>query len=436
MNTDKRIKALVFVSVIAGFFSFQTFAEDKKESFPNLTKISSEAELKVLTSGLNNEHYKKALLDNAEAVIAASKRYPHVEAVIGIIESSPGLYTKVNLTPAALKNAAGGDLKVFDTLTEVSTKIHKGKAHTYRNSENDPYDAGFIEHLGHIDTLESVKIVATGIEDSWLAPLLKLSNLKTLYIEGRGRLGDESLAQLKNLSSFKNLTTLELAYFGKATDAGLELLAGIKNLERFTFRGSPIKGHAFAKFKGWNKLKYINFHSNRLDDKGFAYVCEQFPNLEFIKLWHSQGITDASAVHIKNLRNLKGIEISSKYATAALLKDLNQLPLEYAALSYGVNSPAADAIATAKSISTLKKLKIEGPKFTDQNLKDIACINQIEELSIERLSLNEDRIELLKDFSYLKKFSLVERRKNHWYSDDIKQKVSSALPKVSVEFVK
>ncbi|MCM8541969.1 MAG: hypothetical protein NE328_16995 [Lentisphaeraceae bacterium] len=429
------MKSIFLLALLCISISYSVFAADKS-GFPDLSKISSKAELNNVIATVNDEATKKALSENAASIVATAKRHPHVLAVIEIIESSPGMYKKVNTTPEALKKAVGAEIAIFDTLIEVSTKILKGKAHVYRDSKNDPYDAAFMEHLGHIQTLETVKIVATGIEDSWMAPLLKLTNLKYLYIEGRGRLGDASLVQLQHLSKFPQLINFELAYFGKATDAGLELLAGFKNLERFTFRGSKIKGHGFAKFEGWTKLKYINFHSNHLDDEGFANVCGKFPNLEFIKLWHSQAITDASAESLKKLTKLKGIEISSSKGSAALLKNLNQLPLDYAAISYGVNTPAADMIATVKSIPTMRRFAFEQPKLSSADLKNIASMGELEELSLERLPLTDENIALLKGFSYLKKLKLVERRKKHWYKEVTKEKVLTALPKVSVSFIK
>ena len=183
-------------------------------------------------------------------------------------------------------------------------------------------------------------------------PILNLKNLSRLSIIGFARLGDDA-RPISSTSAPRvpRLTDLELAYFGKATDAGLERLAGLKNLERFTFR-SPVRGHAFAKFAGWTRLKYINFHSNGLDDQGLGHVCESFPNLEFIKLWHSKLLTDESAEHLKKLTRLKGIEISCRNATANLFKHIEDIPLEYAAFESGVNSPAAQVIENAKSVPT------------------------------------------------------------------------------------
>lgn len=400
---------------------------------PDLAKVTSRADLDAVIASATDEHLKQALSDNAAAILAAAERYPHVAAVIHAIQTSPGAVTKINNTPEALKKAAGGDIAIFDTLTLVSTSTQNGKPHVYRKANEDPYDAGFIEHLGHISTLESVKIVATGIEDSWLPPLLKLTNLKSLSIEGGGKLGDPSLAQLRELTKLTGLASLELAYFGKATDTGLEQLAGLKNLESFTFRGSPVLGHAFARFEGWTKLKRINFHSNHLDDEGLGYVCEKFPNLEFIKLWHSKLITDASAEHIQKLKKLNGIEISCSKSTAGLVKNLRQLPLEYIALDYGVNTPAPDTIASVKAIPTLRRLSIGGQPLTDADLAMLASVTQLENVSFENLDLPDGRLPQLKAFAFLKNITFALRPKG--YPLETQAQIKALLPKVDVKFV-
>jgi hypothetical protein len=401
---------------------------------PDLSKIKSRADLDTVIATTADATLKQSLGDHAQAILAAAQQHPHVVAVIRTIESAPGSFTKVNNTPEALKKAAGGELAIFDTLTLVSTNILGGKAHDHRNEKDDPYNAAFIEHLGHISSLESVKLESSGIQDAWVSPLLKLKKLKSLSVSGFGRLGDESLAQLQQLSECPDLSNLELAYFGKATDAGWAKLAGLKKLESFTPRGAAYPGHFFAKFDGWTNLKRINFHSNGLDDEGFGHVCEKFPNLEFIKLWHSKLITDASAEHLKKLKNLKGIEISCSKATAALVKHLRDLPMEYVALEYGVNSPASDAIETVKAIPTLRRLSLSADKFTDSEFTALAGVTQVQELSLSGLDLTETRLPQLKSFTGLKTLTLVRYGKG--YPDETQAKVKTLLPKVDVKFVK
>lgn len=399
----------------------------------DLSGIKSRSDLDAVIAATTDEAWKRALTEHADVLLAAAERHPHVEAVIRTIEKAPGTFTKVNTTPAALKRAADSEIPLFDTLTQVSTNILGGKAHDHRKDSEDPYNAAFVEHLGHIQTLEAVKLEASGIQDSWIAPLLKLKNLKNLHVNGFGRLGDASLAQLQQLSQCPGLAHLELAYFGAATDAGWERLAGLKNLEFFSPRGARFSGHFFAKFTGWTKLKNINFHSNGLDDEGFGYVCENFPNLEFIKLWHSQHLTDASADHLKKLKHLKGLEISCSKATAGLVKHLGQLPIEYVALEYGVNSPAADVIATVKSIPSLRRLKLAGVPLTDADLAALASATQIEELTIGLDDLPDERLPQLRGYSFLKSLWLVSTKKKP-FSLETQAKVKALLTTTKSEF--
>ena len=400
----------------------------------DLSKVTSRANLDAVIASTTDAALKQALSDHADAILAAAEQHPHVEAVIRTIESAPGTFTKINTTPETLKKAIGGDMAIFDTLTQVSTNILGGKAHDHRKENADPYNAAFIEHLGHIATLETVKLEAAGIQDSWVAPLLKLKKLKSLSVSGFGRLGDASLAQLQQLTECPDLTNLELAYFGKATDAGWEKLAGLKNLDSFTPRGAAYPGHFFAKFDGWTKLKRINFHSNGLDDEGLGHVCEKFPNLEFIKLWHSKQLTDAGAEHFKKLKHLTGIEISCAKATAGLMKHLRELPMEYVAIEYGVCSPAAEAIATVKAIPTLRKLSIDAKAFTDADLTALAAVNQVRELSLSNLDLPDSRHQSLQAFAHLKSLTLILYGKG--YPEETQTKVKALLPEVEVKFVK
>ena len=114
----------------------------------------------------------------------------------------------------------GGDVSLFDTLKLVDLAMPNAGPHDHRKV--DPYDAAFFGHLGHIQTLESLNIIATKLSDEWIAPLGKLTNLKTLRFTNNGKL----------------------------TDVGMAHLAGLKNLEQFSFVGTGMKGHAYAKCEG------------------------------------------------------------------------------------------------------------------------------------------------------------------------------------------
>ena len=402
---------------------------------PDLSKITSRADLDAVIAATPDSGLKQALADNAAAILVAAEQHPHVEAVIRTIESAPGTFTKVNTTPEALKKAAGGDIAIFDTLTEVNTGILNGHAHASRDKKTDPYNAAFIEHLGPIPTLDNLSLVVTALEESSLDSILKLKRLQKLRIEkrlGNGP-GDTALAKLSQLATFPDLKSLSLHYFSKATDAGLEQLAGLKNLESFSFRAN-VPGHAFGKFEGWTNLKSIAFHGNGIDDEGLGYICERFPNLESLNLIHARVLTDASAVHLLKLKKLKRIILNGPQMTAAWHGNLSSLPLESLSVSQGNALPAAQAIAGAKSIPTLRQFAMSGKTLTDADLTALASMTQLESLSLESIDLPDERLPQLQAFAHLKSLTLV--RYGTGYPEETQAKVKALLPKVDVKFVK
>jgi hypothetical protein len=401
---------------------------------PDLSKVTSRADLDAVIAATADATLKQALTEHAADVLDAADRHPHVEAVIRTIESAPGTFTKINTTPEPLKKAAGGDIAVFDTLTMVNTGILNGHAHASRDKKTDPYDAAFIEHLGQIPSLENLSVVVTALEESSLDAILNLKRLQKLRIEKRydNGPGDTALAKLSQLATFPDLKSLSLHYFSKATDAGLEHLAGLKNLESFSLRAN-LPGHAFAKFEGWTNLKSIAFHGNGIDDEGLGYICERFPNLESLNLIHARVLTDASAVHLLKLKKLKSIILNGPKLTAAWHGNLSTLPLESLSVSQGNALPATQAIAGAKAIPTLRRFAMSGQTLTDADLAALAGVTQLESLSLESIDLPDTRLPQLQAFGHLKTLTLVRYGKG--YPAETQAKLKALLSKVDVKFV-
>src|SRR4051812_25934813 len=229
---------------------------------------------------------------------------PHVEAVTRIVEGAKG---KVEKTPD------GQGLKLVDLA------VPRAGPHDHRKA--DPYDAAFFEHLGHITTLESLNVISTKFNDAWMPHIAKLTNLKTLRFTNNGKL----------------------------TDAGMEQLAGLKNLEQFSFVGTAITGQAYAKFDGFTKLTRVSHRGSQIGDEGLKELCEHLPNLENISLAHAR-FTDAGAPNLAKLTKLKGLELGASKATPQALAHIAKLPLEYLQLGEGFEAP--ECIPLIKGIAT------------------------------------------------------------------------------------
>ena len=170
---------------------------------------------------------RAAILVLAFAPGAAFAQDPHVEAVTRIVEGAKG---KVE------KTADGRSLRLVDLA------VPGAGPHDHRTE--DPYDAAFFEHLGHITTLESLNIISTKFNDDWMPHIAKLTNLKVLRCTNNGKL----------------------------TDAGMEQLAGLKNLENFSFVGTAITGNAYAKFDGFTKLTRVSHRGSSIHDEGLKQL--------------------------------------------------------------------------------------------------------------------------------------------------------------------
>jgi hypothetical protein len=193
--------------------------------------------------------------------------------------------------------------------------------------KDDPYDAAFFEHLSHITTLESLNVISTKANDEWIAPLGKLTNLKTLRFTNNGKL----------------------------TDAGMETFAGPQEPRILLLRRHRDHGQGLCQMQGWTKVAKVSHRGSSIDDEGLKQLCEHLPNLESISLAHAK-FTDAGAPHLAKLTKLKGLELGTKNATPACLKNLASLPLEYLQLGDGLDAP--EGIAAIKAIATLKRVTL------------------------------------------------------------------------------
>ncbi len=367
---------------------------------PDLSKVHSAADLETLIAASTDPALKKALKEESAAILAAVARHPHVEAVIKTIESSPGKFEKKNATPEALKKALGGELAVFDTLTLVDLAIPNAGPHDHRKV--DPYDAAFFEHLGQLTDLESLNVIATKANDEWITPLGKLEKLKTLRFTNNGKL----------------------------TDAGMEKLAGLKNLEAFSFVGTGITGAAYAKCTNWSKVTKVSHRGSSIDDEGLQQLCGHLPNLESISLAHAK-FTDAGAVHLAKLTKLKGLELGTKNATPKALACIAKLPIESLQLGEGFDVP--ESIAMIQGLATLRRLTITNVKtFTDADIKQVATLTQLEHLELGKMDLPEERLPVLRSFAYLKSMRLLPAAGPP--TPEMEAKIKALLPKTTLTF--
>jgi hypothetical protein len=309
----------------------------------------------------------------------------HAEAVVRIVAAAKG---KVEMT------ADGQGVKLIDLA------VPGAGPHDHR--KDDPYDAAFFEHVGHLSTLESLNIISTKFNDDWMPPLAKLTNLKVLRFTNNGKL----------------------------TDAGMAQLAGLTKLENFSFVGTQMTGKAYAHFEGFTKLTRVSHRGSLIDDEGLRQLCDHLPNLESLSLAHAK-FTDVGAPHLAKLTKLKGLEVGAAKATSQSLRHIAKLPLEYLQLGEGFDSSACFPLI--KDIVTLRRLTLTNAQaLTDADLQALADLSQLTHLEIGKMPLPDERIALLKPFAFLKSMRLVPAKTP--FTPDQQAKIQALLPATKIGF--
>lgn len=317
--------------------------------------------------------------------VSAHALDPHAEAVTRIVTGAKG---KVELT------ADGQGIKLIDL------NVPGAGPHDHR--KDDPYDAAFFEHVGHLSTLESLNIISTKFNDDWMPSLAKLTNLKALRFTNNGKL----------------------------TDAGMAQLAALKNLESFSFVGTQMTGKAYAQFEGFTKLTRVSHRGSSIDDEGLRQLCDHLPNLESLSLAHAR-FTDSGAPHLAKLTKLKGLELGTSKATPQALKAIAKLPLEYLQLGEGFESGACFPLI--RDLSTLRRLTLTNPQaITDADLLALAGLTQLTHLEIGKMPLPDERIAVLKPFAFLKTMRLVPAKAP--FTPEQQAKIQALLPQTKIAF--
>jgi hypothetical protein len=310
---------------------------------------------------------------------------PHVEAVTRIVTGAKG---KVEMT------ADGQGIRLIDL------NVPGAGPHDHRKV--DPYDAAFFEHVGHLNTLESLNIISTKFNDEWMPPLSRLTNLKLLRFTNNGKL----------------------------TDAGMAQLAGLTKLESFSFVGTQMTGKAYARFDGSTKLTRVSHRGSLIDDEGLRQLCDHLPNLESLSLAHAK-FTDAGAPHLAKLTKLKGLELGTSKATPRALKAIAKLPLEYLQLGEGFDSSACFPLI--KDIVTLRRLTLTNAQaLTDADLQALAGLTQLTHLEIGKMALPDEHVATLKPFAFLKSMRLVPAKTP--FTPDQQAKIQALLPTTKIDF--
>jgi Leucine-rich repeat (LRR) protein len=228
-----------------------------------------------------------------------------------------------------------------------------------------------LSYLLKLPSLEGLGLRDTPTSDTGMAVVGKIVSLEVLSLSAG--VGDEGLAQLKNLKNLRWLSTGDRG----VTDKGLAHLAGLTNLEYLGLEGAQVTDAGLVYLKNMSKLKKLRLYGTQVTEKGFTHL-EGLKNLEELNVLF--GVTETGLIALSKLPSLKSITVDG----GSLGKEGITLLSKFKSLEhvYIDNTDKMDAIVKELvNLPGIKELTV-GTGLTDEGLVKLKDMHSLEALTI------------------------------------------------------
>jgi Leucine Rich repeat len=159
--------------------------------------------------------------------------------------------------------------------------------------------------------------------DDLFTHIENLGHLEVVFISDSA-LTDDNLDHLKNLLSLRNLQLTRSGPRGgvKISDAGIDRLKGLVNIEHLGLAGIQITDAALASLKRMTKMADLGMEDTPITDAGLVHV-EGLTNLSYLDLSGTQ-ITDGGLKHLRPLTKLGLCYVRNTHITDEGVRELQK----------------------------------------------------------------------------------------------------------------
>ncbi len=231
--------------------------------------------------------------------------------------TAKGLGPLKSLPKLTALKLSGANLK-YDDWTDVLATKKALKDTSPAQSVMLPTDAG-LKCIADLRQLEDLDLSVTGLQDDDLKYLRSLTNLRGLWLY-ENNLTDVGL---KHLAKLTKLRYLILWGNSNITDAGLQAIGELVQLDELSLAKTRVTGNGLANCRGLVQLKHLDLSDTPVSDAGIGPI-GTFGGLETLDLEGTQ-ISDAGLKHLEGLACLKALVLSKTQVTDAGLKHLEKL---------------------------------------------------------------------------------------------------------------
>lgn len=154
------------------------------------------------------------------------------------------------------------------------------------------------------------------------------------------------------------------------------------------------------------------------------------PDLRYIEIGHTTGVTDAGFVHFRNLKRLRSLSLYNTPVTGSGLVQLAGLP-RLECLSLGKTRLKSQHVSALAQLHQLKALGLDGTPITDDDLFALGPLQMLESLSLTNTAISDRGLPYLERLTNLRILTLPAG-----ISDEGLNHLQQALPQCQIGRVK
>jgi len=164
------------------------------------------------------------------------------------------------------------------------------------------------------------------------------------------------------------------------------------------FRRAAVADFAY----GYPERHRLGLPSVADDDLG---CLEALPDLRYIEIGHTSGVTDAGLVHFRNLKRVRSIGLHNTRVNGSALVHLASLP-HLECLSLGRSRLVTQYISILSQLRNLKVLGLGGTPITDNELIALEPLKKLERLTLPGTAITDRGLPHLEHLTSLRILTL------------------------------
>ncbi|MFP6596012.1 MAG: tetratricopeptide repeat protein, partial [Candidatus Hydrogenedentota bacterium] len=233
---------------------------------------------------------------------------------------------------------------------------------------DNPFETEWLPWVAQFETMESLNIHNTRIDDEGLSHLAEHSGLR--FLELPDDAGDDGL---KHLGGLTRLESLDLSR-RRVTDRGLSFLGGLESLRELNLSATSISDKGIASLIPLERLRSLNLSYTRVGDDALVSIGE-LVQLRTLDLTATR-VTDIGLYSLAPLESLRSLNLSNHHTLSAItdsgIQALTELPLlEELDLSGSLIGRASVGLLGSLNLS---ELKLEETYLSESEAAELAAL--------------------------------------------------------------